>query len=90
MMVRYQDNPEVYGCTGRFNPSSTGEIIIHFPNGDTTSEYISVLDAFLGPTLGWCPMHQAFADKLIIPDNYFTSFRMPSSTEEQDMGWYYA
>jgi len=36
----------------------------------------------------WVDMKKAFADKLLICDNYSVSFREPITQEEYDRGWY--
>lgn len=77
---RYKRHPEEpFGCS-QFNTHGLGEVL----TGDD-SAYISELDVFIRGE--WKDMRQAFADRDLINDNYFTQFFEPPTPEDKARGF---
>lgn len=74
MQVRYKDKPRVTGTSSQFNIRSVSEVIVHFDDGDATSEFQRELQVFLPATNSWKDMNKAFADGDIVTDDYNTCF----------------
>lgn len=87
MKVRNKKNMKE-GYSDTFNTHALSEIIVAFSDGDCSSEYIKDYDVYLENRQIWLDMQEAFREKLIIPDNYNTSFREPVDEAEREKGWY--
>ena len=87
MKVRNRQN-KTEGYSSTFNTHACSEIVVYFPDGDCSSEFIADYDVYLESTQIWMDMQEAFREKLIIPDNYNTAFREPVNKAERDKGWY--
>lgn len=88
MRVRMKDKPEITGWSSSFNTHALSEIIVSYPEGDMSSEYIRDYEVFLGKTQEWKDMKEAFANKDLISDNYNTSFSEPATEEDRERGYY--
>jgi hypothetical protein len=96
MRCRYLNNPKVLGWTDRLNECGIGETIIHFDEGDATSEFISELEILLVKPLPsstyrpntWVPLSSAFKTRDVVTDNYDRTFREAISDGEKAQGWY--
>jgi hypothetical protein len=85
MRVRYKKS-KAEGYSSNFNMSSISEIIIHFPEGDATSEDPSELDVLLSDG-NWHDMRESFRNHFLITDNYNTCFFEPPTEENMLRGY---
>ena len=74
--------------SNKFNTHGIGEVIVYYEDGFCSSEFIRDFDVFLESKKSWMDMLSAFKQKLLITDNYNTSFREPLNSEEKERGWY--
>lgn len=86
MKVRHKEKGYL-GESSRFNMHGIGEIIVGFDEGDMDSMYISDFEVLL-PDGKWKDMKQAFKDKDIIPDNYYTMFGLPKNDADKERGYF--
>jgi hypothetical protein len=87
MKVRYASRPGITGDSSSFNMHGLGEVIIHFPEGDATSEEIRELDVWLEARQRWVPLGEALKRNDVITDNRVSHFREPRDQAERDRGW---
>lgn len=76
----------VYGYSDHLNTASSSEIIVHFEDGDASSEYIVDYDVQL-PDGRWTPLREAFAAHDVVPDNWNQGFASPRDTTARERGW---
>lgn len=86
MNVRYINKP-IHGVSSKFNTAGIGEVVVYFPEGDATSEFIRELQVELSDG-SWKDMSKAFRDKTLIPDIYNTCFMESRTDEEREKGYY--
>jgi len=80
MRVRYKNTGgETY--SSHFNMHGLGEVLT-----EDDSVFISELDVYVNGD--WKDMQQAFRDKDLISDNYFTWFRESRTEEERQKGYF--
>lgn len=84
MRVRNKDHGHL-GYSSRFNTYGIGEIIVTFEDGDASSEEIRDYDVLLGDE--WVDLSGALKSRLLITDNYFTTFFPPSNDKDRDRGY---
>lgn len=72
--------------SNKFNLHSFNEIIVYFED-DCSSDYMKEYDAFIERTGEWKDLRQAFKDKDIITDNYYTKFFEPRTDEDKNRGY---
>jgi hypothetical protein len=87
MKVRLTDKPEITGYSSSLNTYGMGELIVYYDDGDASSDEISLYDVQLKDGT-WLPLGQAFREKIVITDNYDSSFRESVTDEERERGYY--
>lgn len=87
MEVRLKTNHEVRGHADHLNPHGFGEIVVRYPDGDASSEYIREHEVKLAGGQ-WVDMSLAFRHNDLITDNTSVSFREPRDDAERQRGWY--
>lgn len=80
MKVRYKDKRHITGTASAFNLHSVSEVIVHFDEGDATSEFQSALQVYLDGRNEWMDMNAAFKAGHLITDDYNTHFFQSAST----------
>lgn len=88
MKVRKIDDHKVEGFSDSFNTHGLGEIIVGYPEGDMSSEYISEYEVQLSDGT-WMPMREALKENKVISDNYDRHFREPINDVERERGFYF-
>lgn len=96
MRVRYTKKPHIEGDSSTFNIHGLSEVIVHFPEGDVTSEEVRELEVFLEKPLpssayktgSWVNMLIALRENDVIPGNHNVHFREPHNQREKERGWY--
>lgn len=73
MKVRYKDS-KTTATAHQFNTHGSLEVIVHFDEGDATSEYISRLEVYFPHRDQWMDMQEAFRKGDLIKDEYNTQF----------------
>lgn len=75
-------------CTAiNFNMVGIGEMIVYFPEGDASSEFIRDYEVWLEASQEWKNMNQAFRDHDLITDNYNVRFFEPITLKEREQGF---
>jgi hypothetical protein len=87
MKVRLSAKPEITGYSSKLNMCGMSELIVHYEDGDASSDEISLYDVQLQDGT-WMPLWQAFREKIVITDNYDSSFRQSLNDEERARGYY--
>lgn len=83
MKLRYLESKKEIGNFSRFNVVAMSEIDV----GDD-SVFIKDLECWVESKQAWMPLSEAFAQSLVIVDNYNTYFREPKNEEEKSRGYY--
>lgn len=76
------------GQSDSFNPHALAEIIVYFPNGDCSSEFIRDYDVYLARRNRWADMSDMLQERMLIPDNHNIHFGEPVDEAEEKRGWY--
>jgi len=85
MKIRNKETKNI-AWSDRFNEHGIDEIIVCFPDGDMSSEYIRDYEVQLSNDT-WVDMKKAFSDKDLITDNYDRYFLEPPTETDRQRGY---
>lgn len=74
------------GYSSTFVPNCVGEIVVAYPDGDQSAEYIKDFMVWVEDER-WVGMPEAFKTHLLITDNHDTRFFEPKNAEDRERGY---